>query len=73
MEPEKKSNGAFIGLVVIIIILILGGVYIWKTNKDRMKAEPKAVTQEDQNDLNQLDLDANNTDTNLGVDANSIN
>jgi hypothetical protein len=25
---EKKSNGAFIGLIVIIIILVIGGIYL---------------------------------------------
>jgi hypothetical protein len=30
MDDEKKSNGAFVGLVVIIIILIIGGIYIWQ-------------------------------------------
>jgi uncharacterized protein YneF (UPF0154 family) len=31
MENEKKSEGAFLGLVIIIIILIIGGIYIWRT------------------------------------------
>lgn len=34
MEPEKKSNGALIGLVVIIIILVIGGIYVWMSNKN---------------------------------------
>jgi uncharacterized protein YxeA len=29
METEKKSNGEFFGLIVIILILIIGGIYIW--------------------------------------------
>ena len=33
MEPEKKSNGAFVGLVVIINILVLGGIYIWQSSQ----------------------------------------
>ena len=37
MEPEEKSNGALIGSFVIIIILILGGLYIW--NKS-LKTKP---------------------------------
>ena len=27
MEPEKKSNGALVGSIIIIIILIIGGIY----------------------------------------------
>ena len=33
MEIEKKSNGALVGLVVIIIILIVGGIYIWQSRE----------------------------------------
>lgn len=31
MEEEKKPNGAFLGLVIIIIILIIGGIYVWQS------------------------------------------
>ncbi|OGI65308.1 hypothetical protein A3A95_03300 [Candidatus Nomurabacteria bacterium RIFCSPLOWO2_01_FULL_39_18] len=37
MEPEQKSNGALTGLIIIIIILVLGGIYFWKSS---MKEEP---------------------------------
>lgn len=43
MEPEKKSNGALIGLIVIIIILILGGIYIWQTNKNKIIKNPQSL------------------------------
>jgi len=32
MEPEQKSNGALVGLIIIIVILVLGGIYLWKTS-----------------------------------------
>jgi uncharacterized protein YneF (UPF0154 family) len=28
MEQEKKSGGEFFGLIVIILILVIGGMYI---------------------------------------------
>lgn len=28
MEPEKKPEGALIGLIVIIIILVIGSLYL---------------------------------------------
>ena len=28
MEPEKKPNGALVGLVVIIVLLVVGGIYL---------------------------------------------
>jgi len=44
MEPEQKSNGALTGLVVIIIILIIGGIYLWKNNTDSIQeAENPAI------------------------------
>jgi cytoskeletal protein RodZ len=41
MEPnqvQQKSNGAFIGLIIVIAILIIGGIYLWQKNMQR-KAE----------------------------------
>ena len=29
MEADKKSNGALFGSIVIIIILIIGGIYLF--------------------------------------------
>ena len=31
MEPEKKSNGALVGSIIIILILVIGGIYIWQS------------------------------------------
>ena len=78
MEPETKSNGALIGLVVIIIILVIGGIYIWQSNKDALEkkqspAESEVVTDQDSADLDALELDAEAVDTTTGVDANAVN
>ncbi|MDP2788651.1 MAG: hypothetical protein Q8O46_01160 [bacterium] len=37
MEPEQKSNGALVGSIIVIIILILGGLYFLKT---KVETEP---------------------------------
>lgn len=73
MEPEKKSNGALVGLVVIIIILIIGGIYIWQSNE---KAEEKTeetqsedVTSEDSTDLDTLEQDLKTTDIDVGANV----
>ncbi|OGI65650.1 hypothetical protein A3H53_04250 [Candidatus Nomurabacteria bacterium RIFCSPLOWO2_02_FULL_40_10] len=78
MEPETKSNGALIGLVVIIIILVIGGVYIWQSNKDALEkkqspAESEVVTDQDSADLDALELDAEAIDATTGVDADAVN
>ncbi|MCE9548933.1 hypothetical protein K8Q98_00835 [Candidatus Nomurabacteria bacterium] len=44
MVPEQKSNGALIGSMIIIIILIIGGIYLWKTE---FKAKPMPVIPEE--------------------------
>ena len=77
MEPETKSNGAFIGLVVIIIILVIGGIYMWQSNKDALekKQDPaeEVVTDQDSADLDALELDAGEIDVSTGVDVNAVN
>jgi hypothetical protein len=37
METEKKSNGALFGSIVIIIILIIGGIYLFITKLEEIK------------------------------------
>jgi ABC-type Na+ efflux pump permease subunit len=77
MEPEKKSNGALIGSIIIIIILIIGGIYIWQSKVQKALEEKKLgeenVVPLDANELNALEQDLNTTDTNIDVDANTIN
>lgn len=79
MEPEKKSNGAFIGLIVIIIILIVGGIFIWISNKnaaEKLKAEQaqyEAVNNQDAAALDALEQDVNGVDASAGVDVNAVN
>lgn len=73
---EKKINGALVGLFVIIIILIIGGIYIWQTKAKEMetlKAQNAAAIIEQNNIINKLEQDIKNTDTNVGVDAKTIN
>ena len=59
MEPtmDKKSNGALIGAVIVIIILVLGGVYLWQSNslKDS-DSKPIPVNTEQQSYLEELNM-----------------
>ena len=74
MEPEKKSNGAFVGLVVIIIILVVGGIYIWQQNRKALQKQPETtITTQDSAALDALDQDLQTTDTDVGVDVNAVN
>lgn len=79
MEPEKKSSGALVGLVVIIIILIIGGIYIWMSrqealpNLENTQAQSEApVTNQDSAALDALEQESNSLDANAGVDVNAV-
>ena len=78
MEPEKKTNGALVGLIVIIIILIIGGIYIWLSSQKAVElqnsqTESQNVTDQDAAALNALEQDSNTIDINTGVDINAVN
>ncbi len=42
METEKKSDGALFGSIVIVIILIIGGIYIFYSKIQEIKNNQKA-------------------------------
>lgn len=74
MEPEKKSNGALIGSVVIIIILIIGGIYVWMSNKNTADITDADVLTEsaptdDSAELDTLEQEIDVTDTDVGANA----
>ncbi|OGI58232.1 hypothetical protein A3C60_00070 [Candidatus Nomurabacteria bacterium RIFCSPHIGHO2_02_FULL_37_45] len=76
MEPEKKSSGALVGLIIIIIILVIGGIYMWQLNENAKKEiqfQNNTVTNEDSAELDTLDAELQTTDTNTGVDVNAVN
>jgi uncharacterized protein HemX len=81
MEPqEKKSHGALIGSIIIIIILIIGGVYVWQMKVKQMKLEQKRIEMQAEainaasvNELNTLEEDLNTTGTELDINVDEIN
>ena len=75
MEPEKKSNGAFLGLIIIIVVLVAGGIYIWLSNQKTAEEllQFEAVTNQDSAALDALEQDLNTTDTNIDVDLEAVN
>lgn len=67
MEPEKKSSGALIGSAIIIIILIVGGIYLWQKKSMEINNIPKEETQlegtaELETELNNIDLEGLDSD-----------
>lgn len=67
MEPEKKSNGALVGSIIIIVILIIGGIYLWKNSmEDKAPIENSELSSEEditnsaatiEAELNSMDLE----------------
>ena len=71
MEPEKKSNGALVGAVIIILILLVGGIYMWKQREETLPVTPgEEVAPADEEGLNSLEQDLNAVDTE--IEANVI-
>ena len=68
MEPEKKSNGALIGIIIIIILLIAGGIYVWQS---KVETAPEGtlggevVSPSDEAELDSLDQEMNSVDTSI--------
>ena len=75
MEPQKKSNGALIGSIIIIIILIAGGIYIWQSKVQKViddKIQSENVAPANDEGLNDLEQDINGANTNVDVDVNNV-
>ncbi len=67
MEPnqvQEKTNGALIGTIIIIIILIIGGLYMWKmsTKNATPATENNSVGQTSPDDTAKIQADLNSTD-----------
>jgi len=77
MEPENntKGRGSLVGLVIIIIILVVGGIYIWQSGVKNVEQQNQidSVTTEDSTDLNALNQDLQNADLNVDVNIDSLN
>ena len=66
---EKKSNGALVGSIIVIVILLIGGVYFYNMTLTQ-KEEPKQTDVKVQDSgLNGIESDLNSTDIN-SIDQN---
>jgi uncharacterized protein YpmB len=72
MDPEKKSNGALIGSIIILAILIIGGIYVWQSKVKSAVEEKNSQSQvspTDEADLNSLEQDVNSANTDIEANA----
>lgn len=68
MEPEKKSNGALIGIIIIIIILVAGGIYVWQSKVETQPEgtiEGQVVSPGDEAELDSLEQEMEGVDTSI--------
>jgi len=76
MESEKKSHGALIGSIIIIVILVIGGIYVWQQktqNEKKIKLlQQEQTMQNSSNELNNLDQEVNSTDSNVDVNVDAV-
>ncbi|MFH1608734.1 MAG: hypothetical protein ABH951_01795 [Patescibacteria group bacterium] len=73
MEPTKKSHGALIGSIIIILVLIIGGVYIWQQKVKTIKEEPiQTEEQKATDEINSLEQEINSIDTNIDVNIDEL-
>ena len=66
-QPSGSSSGPVIGVIVILVVIILAGLYFWgqrggaeDVNTDQ--AAEAITTQSDSDDTNSIENDLNNTD-----------
>jgi len=75
-QQEKSSAGAIIGILVIVIILIIGGIYFWGKGSQNLNPGQTATSTEQasvasdeigsiETDLNSTTKDVNELNTNL--------
>ena len=62
MEPEQKTSGALIGSIVIIIILILGGIYLWRASMKARTLEENSSVGQSSDDTADVEASVNNVD-----------
>ena len=69
MEPtqDKKSYGALVGSVIIIVLLVLGGIYFWISKQADI--EPAAQVEETYTETDPLTSELNTLESELNQGA----
>ncbi len=57
MEPQK-SNGPLIGAIIIVVILVIGGIYLWQRTAKEAPLPPADDLAELEANLNEVDLES---------------
>jgi cell division protein FtsL len=72
MEKEKKSHGALIGSIIVVVLLIIGGIYVWQTKiketqllNQKIQEEISKINEENINELDSLEVEISSIETEL--------
>ena len=75
MEQEQKSNGAIIGSIIIIVLLMIGGIYVWQAKMKEVKLEKQKqeeAIRASNAELNQIEQELKNTNTTSNIDTSKV-
>ena len=71
MEPNNKSNGALVGSIIIILILIIGGLYLYTTKVAKSSETPPVENTDVESSAIESDLNGLETEMNAGANSGS--
>lgn len=66
MEPKNKSNGAIIGSIIIVLVLIIGGIYLYSTKIAKAPEVPVVNSDDAEAAAINADLDVFDTENTDG-------
>ncbi|HEY4515090.1 MAG TPA: hypothetical protein VJJ22_02935 [Candidatus Paceibacterota bacterium] len=75
---KQSGNGTIVAIVVILIILVVGAIYVWKSNKvtpldDSNQAVENEIPTDESLTQTQTNLEAQNTADDLGSIETDLN
>jgi hypothetical protein len=69
MPEPQKSNGALFGSIIVIIILILGGAYLWMQTKTKEAPLPASLAENDGTGSLDLQIPGGSSGDTLDLDS----
>ncbi|MBI1974421.1 MAG: hypothetical protein HYS51_01000 [Candidatus Zambryskibacteria bacterium] len=79
-QPSGSSSGPIVGIIIILIVIILAGLYFWgqrgsmpnDTNAENTEVSTESIsTQSDSDDAASIENDLNNTDLEVDTEINA--
>lgn len=58
MEPQKSSIGSIIGIIIIIAVIILGGLYFWGKRVEESKVTESLVNETSEPTAEQMEANS---------------